>query len=205
MYELFVSEITNGIGDTGIKPGLLKASCSLNEITEYEEMVTRTVGKVAAKYNMPVITHTFGTMGDKQAAMLINAGVHPEKIMIGHSCDSTDMRYLLNIAEMGVYIGYDRWGHYDKWAQENGPTDKVRMATFMALVRAGYGNKLMCSHDCTLFWQGAPMGAVDPLLKDWVPTHFIDDVVPELKKNGITDSEIDAFLIENPKRFFGDK
>lgn len=204
MTDLYETELTKGIGDTGVKPGLLKASCSFENITDFEQMLTRTVGKLAAKYDIPIITHTFGANGGQQADLLMEQGARPEKIMIGHSCDSTDMAYLLDLAKRGVYIGYDRWGHFDKWGPEGKrPTDEVRLSTFTALISAGYADRLMCSQDCTFVWRGVGMGEIDPLLKDWVPTHFVDRIIPALKERGITDTEVNMVLKENPRRFFG--
>lgn len=202
MTDLYETEITKGIGETGIKPGVLKISSSFNEITDYESMVARTISKLAVQYNLPVITHTLGgTMGIEQADMLLQAGVDPKHIIIGHSCDSTDMGYLLALAERGVGIGYDRWGHYDRWGPPNGPTDKVRLATFIALMKMGYVKQLTCAHDLTIFWRGVPLGEPDPLLKNWELTHFVDRIVPALLEHGATMDDLNAILIDNPRDF----
>ena len=202
MTDLYETEITKGIGETGIKPGVLKISSSFNEITDYESMVARTISKLAVQYNLPVITHTHGgTMGIEQADMLLQAGVDPKHIIIGHSCDSTDMGYLLALAERGVGIGYDRWGHYDRWGPPNGPTDKVRLATFIARMKMGYVKQLTCAHDLTIFWRGVPLGEPDPLLKNWELTHFVDRIVPALLEHGATMDDLNAILIDNPRDF----
>lgn len=202
MTDLFETEITKGMGETGVKPGVLKISSSFNQITDYEAMVARVISKLAVQYNLPVITHTHGgTMGIEQADMLLQAGVAPKHIIIGHSCDSTDMGYLLALAERGVGIGYDRWGHYDRWGPPNGPTDKVRLATFIALIKMGYVKQLTCAHDLTIFWRGVPLGKPDPLLKNWELTHFIDRIVPALLEHGATKNDIDAILVDNPRDF----
>ena len=39
-----------------------------------------------------------------------------------------------------------------------------------------------------------------------VPPHFSRNIVPRLKELGVTDEQIDALLVDNPRRFFaGDK
>jgi phosphotriesterase-related protein len=40
-------------------------------------------------------------------------------------------------------------------------------------------------------------------VKGYHPGHILQDVVPRLKKMGISDEQIDLMLVENPKRFFG--
>ena len=40
----------------------------------------------------------------------------------------------------------------------------------------------------------------------WNPSHFSLRIVPKLKDRGVSDEQIDALLVENPRRFFaGDK
>lgn len=205
MYDLFEKEISNGIGNTGIKPGVLKAASSNGEITPYEEALTRTLGRIAVKYDIPVLTHTQnGTMGSQQADILMEEGMKPEKILIGHSCDSTDMNYLMELAEKGVYIGYDRWGLQGFYGS---PTDDVKLASFMGLMRAGFLDQLMCSHDYNIvdyymFWSEREPIEINPLLSKWHPAYFMDEIVPKLKMAGVTDREIDIILEENPKNFF---
>jgi phosphotriesterase-related protein len=36
----------------------------------------------------------------------------------------------------------------------------------------------------------------------WSFFHILNDVVPALKKRGVTDGEIHTMLVENPRRFF---
>ena len=38
IYEMFMKELTEGIGDTGIKPGIIKLASSKDVITEYEQI-----------------------------------------------------------------------------------------------------------------------------------------------------------------------
>jgi len=64
------------------------------------------------------------------------------------------------------------------------------------------------SHDSVWCWQGQPFppAAEEAMSKTWNPSHFSLRIVPRLKDLGITDEQIDALLIDNPRRFFaGDK
>lgn len=201
MYDLFTKEVTTGIGSTGIRSGALKISSSKNQITDYEMTLAHAVGQVAAEQGLPVLSHTQdATMGVEQADLLLQHGVAPEKIMIGHSCDSTDMDYLLRLADKGVFIGFDRWGLQGYWGA---PTDRVRLAIFLGLIRSGYTKQLMASHDATICYFGKKPGKLDPLLDNWNCTYFTRTLVPYLKEHGVTDEEINTIMVENPRRFFG--
>jgi predicted metal-dependent phosphotriesterase family hydrolase len=40
----------------------------------------------------------------------------------------------------------------------------------------------------------------------WNPTHFSRRIVPKLEEAGVSGEQIDALIVENPRRFFaGDK
>ena len=38
--------------------------------------------------------------------------------------------------------------------------------------------------------------------ESWNPTHFLTRIVPMLREGGATDVQIEALLVENPRRFF---
>ena len=45
-------------------------------------------------------------------------------------------------------------------------------------------------------------GRVVKLLENWRITHLFGDVVPALRKAGVSEERIDAISVENPKRLF---
>lgn len=197
MYDLFEYEITHGIGNTGIKPGVIKLG-SGEVFGEIEKAMFEQAGRISAKYNFPIITHTQkGLLGIEQADLLLAQGADPKRIMIGHLCDTTDMAYLMNIADKGCYLGFDRWGMEGTWSSA---TDKVRISIFVGLIKTGYCDRLMISQDHTSVWRA--MGAPSDGLSKWNKLRFIKDIVPELKKSGVTDEEIHQILVDNPRRFF---
>src|SRR5689334_15910020 len=105
MAELFIREITEGVGDTGIKAGVIKIASSAHQITEYEHMVLRAAARASNETGAPITTHTDrGTMGDVQQAELVKLGVPPHRIIIGHSCGTADHAYHLRIIDGGSYV-----------------------------------------------------------------------------------------------------
>ena len=70
---------------------------------------------------------------------------------------------------------------------------------------------------CNRFWmvpgsvlrphgQPFPPAVEAAMAKEWNPSHFSLRIVPKLKDLGVTDEQIDALLVDNPRRFFaGDK
>lgn len=204
VYEMMKKEVTEGIGNTGIKAGVFKLASSKGQITDYETMFFKVAARVSKEEEIPIITHTQeGTMGPEQADLLIAEGADPKRIMIGHIGGSTDIGYFLNVLSKGVYIAFDRIGLQ---GLVGCPMDRARAACIIGLVGIGYADKIMLSHDNILQWLGRPLSIPEvalPLIKDWHWGHIIQDFVPLLKQGGVSDEQINMMLVENPRRFFG--
>lgn len=202
--ELIMTEITEGIGDTGIKAGAIKLASSKDEITDYEKMFFAAGAKAQQETGVPIITHTQeGTMGPEQAEFLVSAGADPNRTMIGHMDGNTDVSYHMATLAHGVNIAFDRFGIQ---VLVGAPMDTEREACLIGLLGMGYGEQIALSHDTVNFWLGRPPVMPDEvakLLENWHITHLFDNVVPVLKEAGITDERIDGIFVENPKRIFG--
>lgn len=203
MAELFIKEITEGIGDTGVRAGIIKVATGPGEMTDYERGIFEAAAKASVETGAPITTHTDqGTVGDLQHQVLTENGALAHRIVIGHSCGTSDHDYHMKIARGGSYLGFDRFG------LDMIHPDDERVAALAKLISAGAGDRAVVSHDSVWCWRGQPFPpemekAVAP---NWNPTHFSRNIVPRLKELGVTDEQIDALLIDNPRRFFaGDK
>ncbi len=201
MAELFIHELTNGIGATGIKAGIIKIATGFGQITEYEHAIIEAAAIASKETGAPITTHTDkGTMGDEQQRILVEAGIAPHKIIIGHSCGTSDHAYHMAILEKGSYLGFDRFGidvlH----------PDEERVASLLALLEKRREQQIVVSHDSVWCWRGEPIpaevlaGMDDGLAFN--PTHFHDVIIPKLLAGGATREQIDTMLIDNPRRYF---
>ncbi len=201
--ELFVKEITVGIRDTGIKAGVIKVGSSKGEITDYEKIVFQAAGRAQKETGVPVITHTQeGTMGPDQARLLIETGADPQKIQIGHMSDNLSLDYQQEVFEQGVYVSWDRMGFQGLLGC---PMDDERYPVMAELIKKGYADRLLLSHDSCIQGLGRPLKIPDdflPLVSDWNPSHLFQKVIPNLKKLGVTDDQIQTIIEDNPRRLF---
>jgi phosphotriesterase-related protein len=202
--ELMKAEVTVGIEGTGIKAGVFKLASSKGAITAYEEAFFRAAAKISSEEGIPIITHTQeGTMGPEQADLLIANGADPKRINIGHMGGNTDIQYHLNTLGKGVFISFDRFGLQKLVGC---PMDSTREIVIAGLCAAGYADRIMLGHDYIQVWKGRryPLPiSVQPLVANWNYGHILKDVVPDLKKMGVSDEQIQMMLVENPKQFFG--
>jgi phosphotriesterase-related protein len=204
MAELFIRELTVGIGDTGIKAGVIKVASSANQITDYERTVLRAAARASLETGAPITTHTDrGTMGDEQQAELVKLGVPPHRIIIGHSCGTADHAYHMRIVDGGSYVGFDRFGINVLF-----PDDK-RIESLVALLAKRKERQIVLSHDSVWCWRGEPVpSALAHLLDDGVvfnPTHIHDHIIPRLLDAGATRQQIHTMLVDNPRRYFSDE
>jgi phosphotriesterase-related protein len=202
--EMMRAEATVGIEGTGIKSGVFKLASSKDVITPYEQAFFRAAAKVSSEVGIPIVTHTQeGTMGPDQADLLIANGADPKRVNIGHMGGSTDIQYHLNTLAKGVFISFDRFGLQNL---AGCPSDSTREVVIAGLCAAGYADRIMLAHDCAIKWIGRPLpipDAAKPLVANWNWGHILKDVVPDLKKLGVSDEQIELMLVENPKKFFG--
>ncbi|MFC4024088.1 phosphotriesterase [Oceanobacillus longus] len=203
LYELFMGEITNGIGKTGIKPGVIKLASGKDSISEYEELFFRMGARAQKVTGIPIITHTQeGTMGPEQAKLLTSEGVDPKKIVIGHMDGNTDIHYQLQTLEYGVYVGFDRIGLQ---GLVGAPMDSERIIVLLGLINSAYANQLTLSHDKVNVWLGkAPEFPDDlaELTRNWEMDHLFKNIIPELEKHGVSKATIDSILVDTPKNIF---
>ncbi len=203
LYELFMTEITEGIQNTGIRAGVLKVCSSKGIITDYEKMMLKAAAKAQRETGVPIITHTQeGTMGPEQAKLLISEGVEPSKIQIGHMCDNLDIDYQLETLKQGVYVAWDRMGLQ---GLVGCPMDEQRYSVIVELIKRGFADKLMISHDYVINWRGRPLNLPEkalPLIANWHPTHLFKNIIPALQKSGVSDQQIQTIIKENPQNLF---
>jgi phosphotriesterase-related protein len=199
MTELFVHELTEGIGRTGVRAGILKVATGPGRMSDYERTVFEAAAKAAVLTGAPITTHPDeGTIGDVQQGVLTAAGVPAHRIVIGHSCGTSDHAYHMRIARGGSYLGFDRFG------LEILHPDAERVAALLRVLQAGGGDRVVVSHDSVWCWRGEPLprAMLAQATEIWNPTHFSRRIVPQLREGGASEAQIDALLEGNPRRFF---
>lgn len=204
IYNLLNYEVEHGIGDTNIKPGIMKAASENDGLTDYLKKLHRAIGRVAAEHSIPIFCHH---NPDTKSGLdiintLENVGVSPDKIIIGHAGDTNDIDYLTTLLNEGVYIGMDRFGYCDV----SNSLDN-RIDTLIKLIDKGYEKQLILSHDLAVF-----MGLYDDWNQSFIKnelfnpkidyTFIFKNVIPKLKDFGVTTSQIQTMLKENPKNIF---
>ncbi len=201
----FVQDIVDGVADATtpsgqlVKAGVIKCATDKPGLTTDVERTLRACAQAHRETGCPLTTHTDARTerGLDQQRIFREEGVDLARVVIGHCGDTDDLGYLTKLLEEGSYLGMDRFG-IDGYLN----TDQ-RVAVVAELCRRGFENQLLLSHDasCYIDWiEGeVPLGA----LPNWHYLHISHDVVPALLQAGVSEAQIDAMLVDNPRRFLG--
>jgi phosphotriesterase-related protein len=195
--ELFVREIRDGIDDTGVKAAFIKCAVERHGLVGDIPRILDAVALAALETGAPVMVHTNASAHTGPLALdaLTSRGVDPRRIVIAHAGDSNDLDELRRIADTGAVLGFDRFNipHFNP--------DENRIATLVALLAEGYGDRIHLSHDAACFMD---FMVGDPNFADEKPDylHISGNILPALLEQGVGQEQIDELLIDNPRRFF---
>lgn len=199
LAEFFVRDITEGIGRTGVKAAMLKCATDRAGMTPGCERVFRAVAEAHLATGAPITTHSHsGTRGGlEQQRLLASLGVDLTRVVIGHAGDSTDLAYLEELVAGGSYLGMDRFG-----IDTISPFED-RVAVVAAMCERGHAGRMVLGHDSYCFNDRFDAEVVRRRHPDYHLLHVSRDVLPELRKRGVTEEQIHQMLVDNPRRVFG--
>ena len=198
MIELFVRDIEEGIAGTAVKAAFLKCAIELQGLTPGVERAMRAVAAAHCKTGAPITVHTnvHNKSGLIAQKVFREEGCDLTKVVIGHSGDSTDLAYLIELMEAGSFIGMDRFGIDGLLPFEE------RVATVAELAKRGYAERMVLSQDASCFIDWFPEALPAVMAPNWTYTHIHKDVLPALRERGTTDAQIETMLVDNPRRYF---
>lgn len=203
MTQMFVRDLTVGIGDSGVRAGLLKCATDEPGMTAGVERTLRAVARAHAETGAPISTHTdpFTRRGLEQQKLFRSEGVDLSRVIIGHSGDTTDLDYLKEMADHGSTLGMDRFGHNESQARFDARADVVA-----DLCAAGYADRVVLSHDASSWigWLPRRLLAGHPADQSTYDfSHIHRYVLPALTDRGVADEDIRRMLVDNPRRLLG--
>jgi len=195
MTDLFVREIRQGIGDSGVRAGILKCATDRPGITPGVERVLRAVARAHRRTGTPITTHTPTPpqpWGIEQQRILADEGVDLSQVVIGHSGGTLDAEYHEAIISRGSYVGFDHFGIGTFSMAE-------RIESVRLLCQRGYADRIVLSHDamCHVDWFPPTLASG---WEDWRWTHIPGDVLPAMRRSGISEEDISTMMIDNPRR-----
>jgi phosphotriesterase-related protein len=196
--EEIARDVEAGIGDTGVRAGLIGEIGLSWPVHPAEGKVLRAAARAQRATGAPLQIHPGRDREAPLHAMRIvqDAGGDPERTIMSH-IDRTlwEMADMVELARTGCYLELDLFGQESSYYALNPdahrPNDATRVEWLMALIEAGFGAKLLVAQDiCQKVYlrrYGGPGYA-----------HILEQAIPLMRRKGMTEEQIRMITVDNP-------
>ena len=198
LEEQISNEVQKGIGNTGIKAGIIgEIGCSW-PLTNNESKVLKAAAKAQKQTGASILIHP-GRNSDSPFEILdvlSKSGADVSRVIIGHiERTIQDINVVSELAKSGCYLEYDLFGwevsYYPLSDEIDMVNDSQRINYISQLIDLGYENKIVIAHDIfskhrTTAYGGHGYG------------HIIENILPRMAKSGMTPDVINKIITENP-------
>jgi phosphotriesterase-related protein len=196
--EEIVQDLTVGVGDTGVRAGLIGEIGTSFKIRDTEKKVLQAAARAHRRTGAPISVHLLPWRKNGMEALdiLEREGANLHQVILSHlspTCD--DLQYHTTLARRGAYVEYDFFGmeFYVDTVGEYMGSDHHSVTAIKRLIDEGCLERLLLSHDTGMKIQLTQYGG-------WGYAHLLKNVVPMLRRRGFGDGEINTLLVDNPRR-----
>ncbi len=205
LAEHFVKEVRDGVGDTGVRCGIMGEVGTGNPLTDTEAKLLRAHAWAFGETGVPITVHqeSWALHGHQILDVLKHEGVPENRVVLGHMTPLiAEDRYQRSLLDRGAYLGYDFLGiDHAIFAYGKNPPDPAGrypppdydvIIKVRELINAGYARQLLLSGDTGELIRMRRFGG-------WGFAHIIEHIVPLMIALGIDDDAIRTILTENPR------
>lgn len=211
LTDVLVADLTTGIGDTGVRAGILgEQATGLGEITPHEEKALRAAARAQRATGVALMTHTtHATMALEQLDILADEGVDFSRVVIGHMDIHPDPAAVFAVLDRGACIAIDtigkqNWdfflappatrpeGEYAKRAYYR--SDQSRAQLLVDIARRGHLDQVVVAQDLT----GAEVYLNPSTHGRWGYTYLENVFLPLAVDLGLDPSAVDTLLVDTP-------
>ena len=196
------ADVTAGVGDTGVRSGVIGEIGATWPWTDNEKKVLRAAVAAQRDTGAPLMVHPGR---HPRAPMEIAEFIQKERgdlrrTIMCHICRTiADVKAVIDLARTGIWLEYDLFGlensYYPYQPSFDMPNDGGRMAHVLALIEAGHQDQLLLSHDIAYKTSLVTYGG-------YGYHHLLVNVVPRLRMKGVDDAGLKRLLVDNPTRAF---
>lgn len=199
IVEEIVSDITEGVGNTGIKSGVIgEVGCSW-PLDENERKSLRAAARAQRLTGAPLLIHPGRNPQAPLEIMEIvrESGGDPTRTIMSH-VDRTifDNETLDKLAETGCFIEFDLFGSettFYPFSPIDMPNDGKRLDYFLHLRDEGRIGQVLMAQDICNKHRLTKYGGHGY-------AHILENVMPIMRRKGFLAEEIDQIMVGNPAR-----
>ena len=196
--EEIVRDIEVGVGNTQIRAGLIGEIGCAYPWWKNEKKSLRAASSAQKITGAPLMIHP--GRDPKSPLEIIDlvdkAGGDLSRTIICH-IDRTclDRGWLQELASSGCYLEYDLFGNESSYYPPNPdvdmPSDAQRMDVILWHFEQGFERQILLSHDVATKHRLHAYGGLGY-------DHLITNVVPRLRKRGLSEAQISTMIVDNP-------
>jgi phosphotriesterase-related protein len=216
LADMMVKDIEEGVGDTGVRAGVIgECACSYPIPFHEEEKKVLTAACRAQKRTgvgfschpayADAVNKTYDLTGPFTYVKLIEKeGADKEKFFQSHSdiiCHpgflKDPVKHGARLMDLGINLNFDTFGqeHFDDFVFMGArhPSDAERVSVVAELCKRGYAKQMMLSQD--VCWKH--------MLKKYGGagySHLLEHIIPSLRYYGVTEKQVRTMTVDNPKR-----
>ncbi len=195
LADEIVRDVTVGVDGTGIRAGIIGEVGAGGNLDSGEGKVLRASARASRRTGAAITVHVTSRQHARILDVLAEEGADLSRVVLGHSdlLPSGDVvGYVTPLLERGATVEFDLLGKPPLVTRRR-PLDSEVAQTIVGLVKAGYGDRILLSHDvCTK----TSLKAYGGTGYSFVEERFL----PYLKRQGLSDAQIEQLVVENPKR-----
>jgi predicted metal-dependent phosphotriesterase family hydrolase len=193
LADELVREIEEGVADSGVRPGIIgEIGTDKPWVSPAEERVHRAAARAARRTGLAITTHSvLSPVGLAQLRIFEEEGLDPGRVVIGHSDSYPVLDHYLEIIGRGASIEFDFLGMMFTAVERRGEGRIVDL--LLELLARGHADRLLLSQDVCNDAQLRRYGGRGY-------TYLADRFLPRLRDAGVSDADIDAMTIANPRR-----
>ena len=197
-----IADVRSGVGDTGVRSGLIGEIGTTWPWTDNERKVLSAAVAAQRETGAPLMIHPgrHPRMPMELAEFVQKEGGDLRRTIMCHLCRTiADVRAVIDLAQTGLWLEYDLFGLENSYYPYNPafdmPNDGGRMAHVLSLIEAGHRDQILMSHDIAYKTSLVAYGG-------YGYHHLLVNVVPRLRRKGVDDAGLRRLLVENPARAF---
>jgi len=193
LADQIVRDATVGVGDTGIRSGIIgEIGTDKPWLSAQEERVHRAAARAARRTGLAITTHAVqSAVGLDQLAVFEAEGADLSRVVIGHADSNPSLDYHLAIVERGASVEFDFLGMAFTPLERHGEGRVVD--NLQELLARGHVERILLSQDVCHDSQLHRYGGNGY-------TYLADGFLPRLREAGVSEAEIRAITIDNPRR-----
>ena len=192
LAEELIREINEGVGDSGIRPGVIGEIGSEKDwVSPAEERVLRAVARAHNATGLAIgALHAIGPVAPQQLTILEEEDADMSRVAVAH-CDAyPHLGYLLGLLHRDVYIMFDNCGQYRGMGRFE---DRI-LDLILQLIDRGFEDRLMLSHDVCKLGQLRIHGGTGFV-------YLSETFLPALADKGVPRATIITITHDNPRRW----